>query len=78
MIPPAPNQFAVRFEQLTGHPPFLWQERLYQRLLTGDIPPLCDIPTGLGKTLVIALWLLALAEQASQPGTPLTLPRRVV
>ena len=76
--------FATLFQHLTaesaspGHPPFLWQKRLYQRLLTGDIPPLCDIPTGLGKTSVIALWLLALAEQASQPGTPLTLPRRLV
>ena len=70
--------FPICFEAITGHPPFLWQERLYRRLLTGDIPALCDLPTGLGKTSVIPLWLLALAEQVSQPGTSLTLPRRLV
>ena len=64
--------FAVRFEQLTGHAPFGWQTRLYGRLLTGDIPPACDIPTGLGKTSVVALWLLALAAQ------PERLSRRLV
>ena len=70
--------FSTRFEEITGYPPFLWQERLYQRLLTGDIPTVCDIPTGLGKTAILALWLLALAEQASRTGAPLTLPRRLV
>ena len=71
------NQFSACFEQLTGHPPFRWQTRLFERLCTGDIPARCDIPTGLGKTSVLALWLLALAEQAAQSDAALTLPRRL-
>lgn len=65
--------FAEAFEKLTGRTPFPWQEALFQQLrLGGDaIPSRCDIPTGLGKTSVIAVWLLARQEN------PL-LPRRLV
>ena len=60
------------FSQLTGHSPFLWQRRLFRRhLLESDIPQAVDIPTGLGKTSVMALWLIALAKGAN-------LPRRLV
>ena len=72
------NDFAACFKHLTGHAPFGWQARLYERLCSGDIPPECDIPTGLGKTSVLALWLLALADQAARPDAPLSLPRRLV
>ena len=51
--------------------PFRWQTRLLQRLLDADPPRVVDIPTGLGKTSVMALWLIALAEGAR-------LPRRLV
>ena len=51
--------------------PFLWQRRLLDTLLDGEIPPAVDIPTGLGKTSVMALWLLAKSEGAN-------LPRRLV
>ena len=63
--------FDPAFEALTGHAPFPWQRRLFDRLLTGDLPPAVDIPTGLGKTAVMAIWLLARAAGAS-------LPRRLV
>ena len=51
--------------------PFRWQMRLLRRLLDADPPRIVDIPTGLGKTSVMALWLIALAEGAR-------LPRRLV
>ena len=51
--------------------PFRWQTRLLQRLLDANPPRVVDIPTGLGKTSVMALWLIALAEGAR-------LPRRLV
>jgi CRISPR-associated endonuclease/helicase Cas3 len=35
--------------------------------MAGDPPSICDIPTGLGKTSVIAVWLLARAEGAKVP-----------
>ena len=64
-------EFGQTFEALTGHAPFPWQRRLFDRLRTGDLPPAVDIPTGLGKTAVMAIWLLARAA-----GAPL--PRRLV
>lgn len=59
------------FTLITGNPPFPWQRALYERLVAGDFPSACDLPTGLGKTSVIALWLLALAKNPK-------LPRRLV
>ena len=58
-------------EEGTGCPPFRWQKRLLKRLLDEDIPQVVDVPTGLGKTSVMALWLIALTEGAD-------LPRRLV
>ena len=53
------------------HTPFRWQMRLLSRFVDGDLPAAVDVPTGLGKTSVMALWLLALAAGAD-------LPRRLV
>jgi CRISPR-associated endonuclease/helicase Cas3 len=67
--------FQKLFEQLTGNPPFPWQEALYQRFISdvpNNIPSSCKLPTGLGKTSVVAVWLLALATQ------PNRIPRRLV
>lgn len=50
---------------------FPWQENLLKRFLDQDIPEAIDIPTGLGKTSVIAIWLVARACGAK-------LPRRLV
>ena len=50
------------FEYLTGNRPFDWQVRLFEEMKGGRIPDVCDIPTGLGKTCVIAIWALALGE----------------
>ncbi len=59
------------FALLTGNKPFPWQRALYERFVVGDFPKACDLPTGLGKTSVIALWLLALVKNPK-------LPRRLV
>ena len=53
------------------HPPFRWQKRLLARLLCGELPESVDVPTGLGKTAVMALWLIGLAKGAR-------IPRRLV
>ncbi|HET9902260.1 MAG TPA: type I-U CRISPR-associated helicase/endonuclease Cas3, partial [Xanthobacteraceae bacterium] len=69
--------FEESFRALTGHPPFGWQRRLYSDYFArGEVPATIDIPTGLGKTAVIIIWLVALAWQA-QSGGP-RLPRRLV
>src|SRR5579883_1945533 len=70
--PPFPESFLL----LTGHPPMKWQHRLFNRFVEGDIPAALDLPTGLGKTSVIAIWLIALAEQAAAGAA--RLPRRLV
>ncbi len=59
------------FTLLTCNPPFPWQRALYERFVASDFPKVCDLPTGLGKTSVIALWVLALAKNPK-------LPRRLV
>lgn len=66
------SDFGDHFQRLTGHPPFPWQVALYEKFLDGDFPETCSLPTGLGKTSIIALWLIALAER------PSVLPRRLV
>src|SRR5205807_5174819 len=64
--------FARAFEALTSNPPFPWQQALYEKFIRGDIPESCNLPTGLGKTSVIAIWLIALATR------PDKMPRRLV
>ncbi|CAO3408767.1 type I-G CRISPR-associated helicase/endonuclease Cas3g [Azospirillum largimobile] len=66
------SDFDIAFETLTGHPPNRWQRRLYRDWLArGMVPDALDLPTGLGKTSVMALWLITLANGAA-------LPRRLV
>lgn len=68
--------FPARFEALTGYTPLRWQKRLFEQMLSGTIPSACDLPTGLGKTSVIPIWLIALASPA--PNSTVKLPRRLV
>jgi CRISPR-associated endonuclease/helicase Cas3 len=51
--------------------PFPWQIELFRRFANGKIERSLDIPTGLGKTAVMAIWLVARAHGAA-------LPRRLV
>ncbi len=64
--------FARTFEALTGHAPFPWQERLFQIWVKGDFSMNCVLPTGVGKTSVVAIWLICLASN------PKAVPRRMV
>ena len=64
--------FDNAFKALTGHSSFPWQRRLFDEWLSiGKPPSAVDIPTGLGKTSVMAIWLLARTKGAA-------LPRRLV
>ena len=64
--------FGDAFEALTRHRPFPWQRRLFEKYFLGGALPLAvNVPTGLGKTAVMAVWLLARAAGAA-------LPRRLV
>lgn len=65
-------QFEHAFQALTGYRPLRWQSRLFaQYFERGALPQAIDVPTGLGKTAVMALWLIARAQGAR-------LPRRLV
>ena len=64
--------FDALFRRLTGFAPLSWQSRLYsEHFQKNDLPSAIDVPTGLGKTAVIALWLIAKA-------TGIPLPCRLV
>ena len=65
------EDFESRFEDLTGFPPFSWQKRLCRDFVSGNIPSALDLPTGLGKTSVMAIWYLAFKAGAN-------IPRRLV
>lgn len=55
------------FETLLGRPAYNWQRRLYAALHAGDVPSGLPLPTGLGKTSAVLLYLLALAAGAPLP-----------
>jgi CRISPR-associated endonuclease/helicase Cas3 len=65
------GSFETASNALAGFPPFNWQRRLFRCFVEGHIPSAIDLPTGLGKTSVMAIWLIARAHGA-------TLPRRLV
>lgn len=64
--------FASIFFLLTGYPPLPWQIAFYEAFVSGkDLRSVC-VPTGTGKTLIIVIWLIALALH------PERTPRRLV
>ena len=73
--------FSSCFKALTdlgeSETPFPWQQKLFDEYVQKRFRATCDIPTGLGKTSVIAVWLLALAYHA-RLGTHFDFPRRLV
>src|SRR6185437_12222158 len=66
--------FEEVFKILTGTKgPFPWQRDLYERWFSnGKFPSSCNLPTGLGKTAVIAIWFIALMNYLDK------MPRRLV
>ncbi len=71
------HDFDSLFQHLTGNLPFPWQRQLYREFLDNDFRQSCPIPTGLGKTSIIAIWLLALAHRIGND-THSDFPRRLV
>lgn len=67
-----PESFTQSFKDLTGNHPFPWQVALFKHFINGDFPSACNIPTGLGKTSILAIWLIAYAK------SPTRIPRRLV
>lgn len=75
------RSFDLAFEALTGNRPYEWQKNLYHefldgRVLIGELPDI-NLPTGAGKTSIMAIWLIALAQQAQEARSQV-LPRRLV
>jgi len=71
--------FVEVFKRLhDGRAPFPWQRDLHDRFCRGVIPKHCALPTGLGKTSVISIWLLALASEAESNSSAVSLPRRLI
>ncbi len=71
------QSFRAIFQALTENDPFPWQEKLFLRLVAGELPRHCDVPTGLGKTSVIAVWLAALGVSILEPARYRRIPRRL-
>jgi hypothetical protein len=60
---PLMNSAIAGAERLAARALYSWQRRLLTEHLVRDyIPDAVDVPTGLGKTTVIALWLGAIAQ----------------
>ncbi len=59
--------FDESFAALTGNAPFPWQRRLFQKFCDGVLPAALELPTGLGKTSVMAIWYLAFRANAPVP-----------
>jgi CRISPR-associated endonuclease/helicase Cas3 len=82
MIALEPNGYFRRlFARLSasGKPPFYWQEALFEELLAGRCPNDVCVPTGLGKTSLMQVWLLALVwESQHRREVQTTLPTRLV
>ena len=64
--------FRPFFQDVHGHEPFPWQQRLADRVLADGWPTVIDLPTGTGKTAVLDIAVFALATQ------PEAAPRRIV
>ncbi len=60
-------EFEPLFAALTDHPAYPWQQRLFDLFLTSEIPGDINLPTGSGKTSIMAVWLISLATGAPVP-----------
>jgi CRISPR-associated endonuclease/helicase Cas3 len=63
----AGDAFDGQFAALTGFKPFCWRQRLFRRFAAVDVPAAFDLPTDLGKTSVMAIWLIARAHRTKLP-----------
>jgi len=68
--------FQDAFQALTDFVPMQWQCRLYSQMMRSELPKSIDLPTGLGKTSIIPIWLIALASMTGDESV--RLPRRLI
>ena len=69
---PWQGEFSHSFKVLTGVDPLSWQTRLFREHFAKapeSLPAIIDLPTGLGKTMIMAIWLIA---RSSHPDKTLT------
>lgn len=55
-------EFKNAFKSRTRYEPLSWQMRLFDEHFVkgnGLLPPVIDLPTGIGKTMLMAIWLIA-------------------
>lgn len=65
------HKFEIGFRELTGAlQPYPWQVELFRKILIGNWPTSLNIPTGLGKTSVMAVWLLSHMIRVKEPCPP--------
>ena len=69
--------FEEFFAEHTGHQPYLWQSQAAGLLAGGQVPEAIDVTTGMGKTMIIACWLWALAKDQHELALGLAQRRRV-
>jgi CRISPR-associated endonuclease/helicase Cas3 len=74
------TELGAFMKEVTGHPPFPWQQRLLHEVLDAGWPELLDLPTGTGKTstLLVALYALALAPERMHRRIALVVDRRII
>jgi CRISPR-associated endonuclease/helicase Cas3 len=66
------DRFSSDFRKINQHDgkdgpePLTWQIRMFRLLCANDVPKVCDLPAGMGKTSIIHLWTLALRHQISE------------
>ncbi|MCC7084546.1 MAG: type I-U CRISPR-associated helicase/endonuclease Cas3 [Pirellulales bacterium] len=61
------------FQAMTGNRPLSWQRRLFDSVVKdeGRFPSVIDLPTGLGKTMIMAIWLIVRALRPKKAPTRL-------
>jgi CRISPR-associated endonuclease/helicase Cas3 len=62
-----PLDFIRWYEEQHGYKPFPWQTRLAELISTGHPPTSISVPTGSGKTAIIAVWYWAIKSEFKVP-----------
>ncbi|MFJ4880412.1 type I-U CRISPR-associated helicase/endonuclease Cas3 [Streptomyces sp. NPDC088745] len=70
------EEFPVFFEAVHGYEPFPWQCAYVESAAKSGVWPDLDVPTGLGKTSLIDIWVFLLAWQHAN-GQARTVPLRL-
>ncbi|MGW3389505.1 type I-G CRISPR-associated helicase/endonuclease Cas3g [Streptomyces cinereoruber] len=70
------EEFPVFVQEVRGHRPFPWQSAYARRVADSATWPDLDVPTGLGKTSIIDIWVFLLAWQHTT-NLPRTVPLRL-